>query len=199
MERSLTLDDLVANRTMSAEIAATLRAIVTARRSFLVMAIPRLAGKTTVMRAMLDERPPGTPLRVVGVDGDDLQRLLAEAKGGYICIPEIAEGPWAPGYIRGAPVRRIFHAVGPDLALAVALHAPDPETAFGILRREGVPDSDAAKLSLVVYLRSLGDWREPVRRVVATVHAIDGVEGGRPKTRLLHRWDERNDRFENLA
>ncbi|HYY53742.1 MAG TPA: hypothetical protein VFA01_00045 [Candidatus Dormibacteraeota bacterium] len=186
---------------MSGAIAATLRDAVTRRASFLVMAVPRLAGKTTVMRAMLGELPRSAPVRAIGVDGDDIDVLLAESAGGYFVIPEIAEGPWAPGYIRGAPVRRIFRGVGTDASLATALHAPDPESAFAIICGPNrVPDEDAAKLSLVVYLRSLGpDWRVPRRRVVATVHRIEGVEGGRPRARLLHRWNERADRFEDVG
>src|SRR5438128_669984 len=40
----LTLADLVENRTMSRGMAATLRRVVAARRSYLVIALPRLAG-----------------------------------------------------------------------------------------------------------------------------------------------------------
>jgi hypothetical protein len=183
---------------MSSDIAATLADTVAQRRSFVVTAVPRLAGKTTVMRAMLGELPRNAPIRAVGIDGDDIDDLVAQSRGGYIVIPEIAEGPWAPGYIRGAPVRRIFHAIG-AASLATALHAPDPDTTFAVIcGANRVPDDDAAKISLVVYLRSLGgDWRAPRRRVVATVHAIDGVRGGRPRARLLHHWNEQRDRFES--
>lgn len=186
---------------MSADIAKTLRDTVSRRRSLLVMAVPRLAGKTTVMRAMLAELPGDVPIRAIGIDGDDIDALLAEARGGYFVIPEIAEGPWAPGYIRGAPVRKIFKGVGNGVSLATALHAPDPETAFEIIcGANRVPDEDAAKISLVVYLRSLGaDWRKPERRVVATVHAVEGVSGGKPRARVLHRWNERANRFENVG
>ena len=50
---ALTLDDLVANGTMSRAIATTLRRAVEAHRSYLVIALPRLAGKSTVGKAML--------------------------------------------------------------------------------------------------------------------------------------------------
>jgi len=53
-----------------------------------------------------------------------------------------------------------------------------------------VPPDDLALLALIVHLRSLGDWQEPTRRVVADVHA-HGPKG----LRLLHRWDEARDRF----
>lgn len=197
----LTLDDLVANRTMSAEIAGTLRAAARGRHSFLVMAVPRFAGKSTVMRAMLAHAPRGVPIRAVGTDGMDVDTLLVASRGGYLVIPEISRGAWVPGYIWGAPVRRAFQGLADDVALATALHAPGVEEAFAIIcRLNRVPDEDAARLAIVVYLRSLGnDLSAPERRVVDSVHEIESVQGGRPQARLLHRWDEGADRFEDLA
>jgi hypothetical protein len=80
-EEAPTLDDLVANRTMSEDIAATLRATAKGRHSYLVVAIPRFAGKTTVMRAMLAHAPKGIPIQTVEDDGTDVPRLLAASKG----------------------------------------------------------------------------------------------------------------------
>jgi hypothetical protein len=181
---------------MSSDIAETLRATARAKRSFLVMAVPRLAGKSTVMQAMLDERPNPAPLRTVAEDGDDPAALLRESRGGYIRIPEISRYPAAPGYIWGAPVRRVFAGVGDGVSLAAALHAPDPDEAFAIICDGcGVSDTDAAKIEIVVYLRSLGRWQEPTRRVVSTVHEISGVRRGKPAARLLFSWDEATDRF----
>ena len=52
-------------------------------------------------------------------------------------------------------------------------------------------------MDLMYYLRSIGDdWRNPLRRVMAELYEIDGVEGGRPIARLLQRWNEAEDRFE---
>ncbi|HEY3126235.1 MAG TPA: hypothetical protein VGK07_04175 [Candidatus Limnocylindria bacterium] len=198
---ALTLADLVANGTMSSEIAATLRATAYGRYSFIVCAIPRLAGKSTVMAAMLAERPKGTPLKTVGDDGTDIGALAAASKGGYLVVPEISEYPVTAGYIWGAPVRRVFTRIGDDVALAAALHAPGADEAIEIVcRGNGVLDEQAARVALVVYIRSLGrDWRRPTGRRIATVHEIAAVREGRPETRLLHRWDERADRFETLA
>ena len=186
------LDDLVRNGTMPAEIAATLRAAAIARASFLVFAKPRLAGKTTVQLAMLDLVPAATPIRTIGVDGEDIDALAREAQGGYLAIPEIARGSDMPGYIWGEPVRRAFAARG--CSLAVVLHADSIDEALGIIRENEVPDADLERLDLLVHLRSLGDdWQSPTRRVVAHVH-----EGG-SAPRLLHRWDEAADRFDTEA
>ena len=62
-----------------------------------------------------------------------------------------------------------------------------------------MPDEQAAQIAIVVYIRSLGtDWQRPTGRRIATVHEIVTVRDGRAETRLLHRWDERADRFETL-
>jgi hypothetical protein len=200
-ERAPTLDDLVANSTMSPEIAATLRATAQGRHSFLVVAIPRLAGKSTVTAAILEHAPKGAPVKTVGDDGVDIDALAQASLGGYLVIPEISEYPVAAGYIWGSPVRRAFAGVGENIALAAALHAPGVDGAMEVVcRGNGVPDKQAARIALVVYIRSLGkDWRRPTGRRIATVHEIISVREGRPETRLLHRWDESADRFESVA
>jgi hypothetical protein len=197
---SLTLADLVANGTMSPEIAATLRATAQGRHAFLVCAVPRLAGKSTVMAAMLAHAPKGAPVMTIGDDGVNIDALAAAGKGGYLVIPEISEYPVAPGYIWGTPVRRCFSLIGSDIALAAALHAPGADEAIEVVcRGNGVPDEHASRIELVVYIRSLGrDWRQPTGRRIAAVNEIVAVRNGRPETRLLHRWDERTDSFETV-
>lgn len=196
MSGGIRLEDLVANRTMSSDVAATLRDIARERRSLIVFALPRLAGKTTVLRAILAERPAKTPLLTVAEDGSDVDELLKKSAGGYLLIPEIAQGAAMPGYIWGADVRRIFKGAKEDVSLAATLHADGPEDAFAqICEGCKVPDAQASKIAYAVHLRSLGRWEEPTRRVVQSVDAIEGVRDGKPRLRPLHRWDERNDRF----
>ena len=194
-EAQIRLADQVANGTMSREIADVLRETAQAHRSFIVMAVPRLAGKTTTMRAMLAEQ--STPVVSLGYDGDLVDPLVAKAKGGYLVVPEISRGAWSAGYVWGDPVRRAFNGITQGTALATALHAPDPDEAFAIICHGcGVPDAHAARISLVVYLRSLGEWEHATRRVVSSVHEIRGVKNGKPDAKLLFRWNEKIDRFE---
>ena len=196
-DAEIRLADQVQNRTMSQDIADLLRDTATANRSFIVMAIPRLAGKTTTMRAMLAEQRG--PVVTLGYDGDDVTALVQRAKGGYLVVPEISRGAHSAGYVWGEPVRQAFAGIAAGASLATALHAPDPDEAFAIICRGcGVPDADAARIALVVYLRSLGEWEQPTRRVVSTVHEIRGVTKGKPDARLLFRWDEATDRFERV-
>ncbi|HEY8731494.1 MAG TPA: hypothetical protein VIN69_05895 [Candidatus Limnocylindria bacterium] len=194
-QRQIRLADQVANGTMSEEIAQVLRETARDHKSFIVMAVPRLAGKTTTMRAMLAEQ--SKPVVALGYDGEAVDPLVERAKGGYLIVPEISRGAWSAGYVWGDPVRRAFNGITQGTALATALHAPDPTEAFAIICGGcGVPDAHAARISLVVYLRSLGEWENPTRRVVSTVHEIRGVKNGTPDAKLLFCWDERTDRFE---
>jgi type IV secretory pathway ATPase VirB11/archaellum biosynthesis ATPase len=190
------LDDLVANRTMSREIAETLRGIARDKRSFIVFALPRLAGKTTVLRAILAERPASSPVMTLAQDGQDIDQLLKKSADGYLVIPEIAQGAAMPGYIWGADVRRIFKAAKDGVSLAATLHADGPDDAFAqICQGCGVADTEAKRIEFAVHLRSLGRWEEPTRRVVQSVNAIEAVVAGKPRMKLLHRWDEQHDRF----
>jgi hypothetical protein len=194
--KELRLDDLVANRTMSRDIAETLRDVARARHSFIVVAVPRLAGKSTVLRAILAERPPSSPVTTLAEDGDVVDELLKKSVRGYLVIPEITQSAAMPGYIWGAAVRRIFKSIKEDVSLAATLHAEGPDDAFAqICEGCGVPDADAARVKFAVYLRSIGRWEEPTRRVVQSVHAIEGVRDRKPLLKLLHRWDEQHDRF----
>ena len=196
----ITLADLVANRTMSRAMATTLRAAVAARRSYLVIALPRLAGKSTTGKAMLASGGKNMPVRELGEDGMDVEALAAEAKGGYLYVPEVARHAVAPGYVWGDPVRRSFAAIAGGTALSTALHSDSVDEALAIVRKNDVPDADLRRLDVIVHIRSLGeDWRTPTRRVVVGVHEMVGMRAGEPQTRVLHRWDEATDRFEEVA
>jgi Flp pilus assembly CpaF family ATPase len=198
---ALTLDDLVANGTMSRAIAATLRKAVEAHRSYLVIALPRLAGKTTVGKGLLEfARKKKWPIRELGEGGTDVDALAAEARGGYLYVPEVSRYPVTEGYVWGAPVRKAFAAIKDGTALSTALHADSAEDAITILRRNRVPDEDLERLDVIVHIRSLGDdWQHPTRRVIADVNEMSSMRDGEATLRLLHRWDEARDTFENVA
>ena len=198
---ALTLDDLVANDTMSRSIATTLRKAVEAHRSYLVIALPRLAGKSTVGKAMLAfARKAKWPIRELGEDGTDVDALAAEARGGYLYVPEVSRYAVTEGYVWGAPVRKAFAAIKDGTALSTALHADTAEDAITILRRNRVPDEDLSRLDLIVHIRSLGDdWQHPTRRVIADVNEMSTMKDGVPTLRVLHRWDEAKDKFEDVA
>ena len=196
---SLTLADLVANRTMSAEMAATLAVAAEERRSALFVAIPRMAGKSTVAEAMLRFAPAGVPLRRLSRDAGPGLGIPATADGSYLLMSEISQAGF-PDYLWGEDVRAVFRAVAErGFGLVTALHAAGLEQAFSVITGENeVPDEFAAALDLMVYVRSIGEWRNPSRRVVEAIYEIEGVQAGRPQATLLHHWSEPDDRFETV-
>ena len=188
----LALADLVANRTMSPEMAATLATAAAERRSTLAVAIPRGAGKSTVTQAMLAYAPSGTAFHQLSEEHGPGLGIPDSADGGYLLMSEVSQAPMLD-YLWGDPVRHVFASLhARDFALATALHAPGLDEAIEIIcGQNGVPNAHASDLDLVFYLRSFcDDWRNPERRVLASLYELDRVERGRPHTRLLHRWRE---------
>src|SRR5207237_9975887 len=99
---------------MSPDIAQTLREAARGKRSLIVVAVPRLAGKSTVLRAILAERPASTPVLTLAEDGDVLDHLIKRSAGRYLVIPEIKQRASMPGYVWGADVRRILQLARTD-------------------------------------------------------------------------------------
>ncbi|HWO72088.1 MAG TPA: hypothetical protein VNN21_00855, partial [Dehalococcoidia bacterium] len=89
----ITIADLVANGTMNAEMAAILWAAVDEQKSFLTVAIPRFAGKTTTSNAVLALRPPDMPIHHVAGEPEVMERLKRERRGGYLVVAEFAYAP----------------------------------------------------------------------------------------------------------
>lgn len=193
----LSLLDLVHNRTMSPEIAATLAVAAEERRSLLFVAIPRMAGKSTTMQAALQYAPRGTTFHQLTRAAGPSLGIPSAPDSGYLVLSEIS-GAGFPDYLWGDDVRLAFKSLaGGGFSLSTALHAGSVEEAFGVITRENrVPDEHAARIDLVVYIRSIGHWAQPIRRAVAQVYEISGVEDGLPDARLLHRWNEATDSFE---
>ena len=197
----ITLDDLVSNATMSESLAALLRVAAGEKRSTLLVAIPRMAGKTTTTKAILAHRPAETPVHQLSAELGAGLGIPTRADGGYLMMSEVSQAPMLD-YLWGEPVRTVFKAAAEqDFSLATALHEAGVNEAFRVIcDANGVPDEHAAVIDLVLYVRSLGDdWRNPTRRVVTTVHEILGVKDGVPNARLLHEWDERADVFVDVA
>jgi hypothetical protein len=197
---SITIADLVANGTLSAEMAAVLWAAVDEQKSFLTVAIPRFAGKTTTSNAVLALRPQDVPVTPVAGERDLMQRLAEERRGGYLTVAEFAQAPM-PGYIWGEPVRRVFDAVhAGGYALQTALHAPGVEAGVReVTHGNGVSDAHASTFKLVMYIERFGYGLDGYWRRVTDLYEVESVEEGRPVGRSLFRWREADDRFEQLA
>ncbi len=196
MANDVTILELVRNGTLSAEIAATLWAAVEERRSILVVAIPRFAGKSTVMRALLSLLPADVPVHQLSGDEAQMAELKQAATGGYLVVGEFSQAP-VPGYIWGEPVRRVFDTMSAGYSLATALHAPGVHDAIAaVCEGNGVSDEAASRFDLVVYIERFGEDEATFWRRLAEVYELDRVVGGEPEGRTLYRWQQADDRFE---
>jgi hypothetical protein len=194
----LTLVDLVTNGTMNADIAATLASITAQQHSFVVVAVPRFAGKSTVTDAMLHCVPTNVPVHRLSGEEAEMDRLKLKGSGGYLVVGEFSRGP-VPGYIWGSPVRKVFETMRAGYSLSTALHAPSMEEAYAaICQDNSVPDKDASRLTYMVYIERRGDDEDSFWRRIAQVYEVDRVVDGTPRGRLLFRWREKNDSFERV-
>lgn len=199
MANEITIAELVRNGTMSAEVAAVLWAAVDAQVSFLTVAVPRLAGKSTTSNAILALRPPGVPLHEVAGEPEVMERLKRERRGGYLVVGEFSQAP-VPGYIWGEPVRRVFDTLGAGYSLQTALHASGVEAAIReVTQGNGVSDEQASAFKLVLYIERFGADMSNFWRRLAEVYEVHKVENGRPIGHPLFRWQREGDRFEKLS
>jgi hypothetical protein len=195
----VTIAEMVRNGTMSAEVAAVLWAAVDEQVSFLTVAIPRFAGKTTMSNAALALRPPHVPLTWVDGDPRVMDRLKQERRGGYLAVAEFDRVPM-PGYIWGEPVRRVFDTVvNGGYSLQSVLHAGSVDEGIrAVTEGNRVSDEHAAVFKLVLYIERFGSGYRDFWRRLTDVYEVDGVQGGRPAGRSLFRWSQTADRFEKV-
>jgi hypothetical protein len=195
----LSIAELVHNGTMDAEIAGTLWAAVDEKLSFLTVAVPQNAGKTTVASAVLALRPPEVELNFVLGKQDELEALASEARGGYIVVGEFSHAPM-PSYIWGEPVRQVFSTLRAGYSLQTSLHAPGVEAAVDVITTQnGVPDADASALNLIAYIEVFRNGDGGVARRVTEFYELDRIEGGRAVGRTLFRWQRGSDTFDKLT
>lgn len=198
MANEVTIIELVRNGTLSAEIAATLWSAVEERRSILVVAIPRFAGKSTLGRALLALRPSDLPVHHLNGDEAQMADLKEAASGGYLVVGEFSQAP-VPGYIWGEPVRRVFDTMEAGYSLLTALHAPGvAEAMAAVCEGNGVSDEAASLLDLVLYIERFGEDEATFWRRLKEVYELDRVAGGSPEGRTLFRWTEEDDRFDAI-
>jgi hypothetical protein len=192
----ITVPELVRNGTMSAEMAAVLWSAVEEQVSFLTVAIPRFAGKTTTSNAVLSLRRPGVPAHVVAGEPSRMEQLKRDRSGGYVVVAEFDNAP-VPGYIWGEPVRHVFETVHfGGYALQTSLHAPGAEEAIReVTHGNGVSDEHASIFKLVIYIERFGTSYSNFWRRVTDLYEVHAVEGGRPIGHSLFRWRAADDSF----
>jgi hypothetical protein len=174
----ISLQDMIANGSVSAEGAAVLRGIGAAGGSFLVHALPRNAGKSTLTEAILAEAPDDLPRHDFYGTSEEVEALMSLPTRGYVVVGEIGHHG-RPGYLAGEEeVGRIFSLVAAGYSLASSLHADSVDEVFEVLSRNGVARQAAASIPYFVKVRVFGDPASSTApRAVEQIHAI-APDGG---------------------
>ena len=173
----LTLDDLVANGSVSADGAEILQGIGAAGSSFIVYSLPRNAGKSTVTEAILACGPPSMARHDFLGTPDEAAALTEHAADGWLCVAEMGHRG-RPGYLAEDEIVRAFEVARHGYALATSLHADTVDGLYEVLAGNGVPASEvAATVRFLVKVQPMGDPFAPdCVRFVEAVH--EHVAGG---------------------
>jgi hypothetical protein len=195
----ISIAQLVWNHTLSAEMAATLWLAMDRQASFLCVAMPRGAGKTTLAGAILALRQPDVNLHFVYGEAAEMDALRQAQLGGYIVVGEISHAPM-PSYIWGTPVQRVFETAASGYSLQTSLHARSVEEAIGVVTRgNAISDAHASTFDLVLYIEAYQTNRGQIARRLVDLFEVDRVENGLPVGRSLYRWDIDTDAWEQTA
>ena len=145
MPGALNVLELVQNGSMSAEMASALWAAMDDRRSFIVAAGPRQAGKSTTTEAILDFLPSDVPRHDLTGDRAQMDALAASPDGGYLVVPEFSDH--TPSYLRGEQVVQVFDTAERGFSIAGTLHADTPEDTFAELHSHGPSRTTSSQAS----------------------------------------------------
>jgi hypothetical protein len=194
VEGAFDLDELIRMGSLDARLVATIWYGLARRRSLVVAAGPRLAGKSTTALALLALVPAGTPfLPVGGGFPADLLNSIDAGSAPYLVVNEVSSG--IPGrYLWGDDVRSLLLAREGGLPFVGTLHASTPEEVVETFSGPPLmldPELVAGSLDMVLNLReSHRDGHGA--RALALVGSVE-----RPGIRELMRWAPEPRRFKH--
>ncbi|MFD2079129.1 hypothetical protein SAMN05421678_102396 [Actinopolymorpha cephalotaxi] len=184
----ITLTDMVANGSVTEDGADLLRRIAASGESFLVYALPRNAGKSTLTNAILAEVPADVPRQEFFGTREEVAELTADPDRGYLVVAEMGHRG-RPGYLAGDEVERAFELVASGYRLASSLHADSVAEVFDVLAHNGIAADAAAGIRYLVKVRGLGDLGDPsTRRVVEHINEVTGLGADGPAYSVLYEW-----------
>ncbi|MFO7945727.1 MAG: hypothetical protein R6V19_02785, partial [Armatimonadota bacterium] len=172
--RTLSIMDLIADGTLTKEMAAYLLAKVASGNSFLTAAQASGTGKSTLLANLLGFLPPAE--RIIstasadvirrGHDNDDPSCYLAH---------EIGSGHWY-GYIWGETVREYFTLAGSGHRLASCLHADTmPQLKDQLMSPPiGITEDRLQSIGLICFMRMIRPRGSILRRVWSIEALVDG-------------------------
>ena len=193
-----TLLDLVRNNTLDLTLASLLWLMVEKKASIVAAAGPQLAGKTTLLSAVLDFMPPAYEDVLTRGSREDFSFLdHMEPSTTYILVPELSDH--TPAYLWGDKVRALFDALDRGYSMVATIHADTPEQVLDMLSGSPVlvPGHLLHHVDFVANLSLSYGARGIVRRVGLLSAVLPGDRAGQvaPDIVSLARWRPETDTF----
>lgn len=193
----MSISQLIEAGDLDVRVAAILWAIMERRPSVIVAAMPRLAGKTTLLTALLDFLLPKTrPLYLRGVYETFDFLPDADPATGLLLVNELSDH--LPYYLWDDRARRALELLPQGFSLCATMHADSPQDVVAQLEEGmGVDPETPGHLTAVVNLEVRRDPGHPSREPLRRVRTITLV---RPMGRdlgftAIAAWDPATDRF----
>jgi hypothetical protein len=162
-EKRLSLLDLVKNGTLDVETAALLWLVVEKKGSVIVASQAPLAGKTTLLTALMDFLSSKYEEHYIYGGGSDVvPPANSKPLSSYILAPELG-----PGNVSGKSLVSLFKSLAKGFSLGATVKADSPEEVFRTLSsgRMAVPSGQLARLHAIINLRTVQGPRSTNRRV----------------------------------
>ena len=196
----LSIVEIIDDGSMPPRLAALFWMGVERGSSLLIAAEPPLAGKTTILTALLGFAPPeATAYFTCGMGETFDLPPRSDSHPTYILINEISDH--IPVYTWGGYARRAFELLNEGYPLATTMHADSVAEALGILETElAIPRRHLAKLTFVAALRLTHSSGRTLRRVseVAFLRPEDPPEDGLHAARIAT-WNAQDDSFQVMT
>ena len=157
---------LIENGTLDLRTAALLWLLVERKSSILAAAGPQLAGKTTLLTALLDVMPTRYEKVLTGGMNEDFSFLQhTTPKETYLLVAELSNH--LPAYLWGEAVPKLFDALDRGYSMLATMHADTPDEVLQILHDYPVfiPDHRLHHIGVVVNLALTYGEHSLVRRV----------------------------------
>lgn len=190
----LSIVEIMAAGSMPSRLIALLWVGMERGASLLVAANPPLAGKTTILTALMSLTPPETLVYFTRGIGESF--ALPPPAGShptYLLVNEMSDH--LPVYTWGRYARRAFELLCEGYSLGTTMHADSAREVIQQLEGElGVPRRQIARLTFILSLHVAYGARQRRVREVAFLRP----RGGGLALRTIARWQEEGDRFQVL-
>ena len=191
----LSLVQLLEAETLDLPLASLLWLAMEHRASVIVAASPRLAGKTTLLTALIDFLRPEVQRIYLQGRAEDYDFLpQVEPRECYLLVNELSYH--LPAYLWGQPARRLFELLPLGFGMGATMHADTAEEVVAILEQTlGVPGNLVGQVTLVVNLELQYGSRgyQYLRRRVIAASLLSPDGEALPTSTLLARRDPHRD------